>query len=211
MDVVTIGVLGGTFDPIHQGHLALAESAQQTLALSKLLFVLAGDPPHKQDQPITLSEHRLHMLELALADQPKFEISLVDLNRPGPHYTVDTIILLRQAYDLSDQACFFIIGADSLLDLPTWYQPAHLLAQCRLAVAHRPGYQPDISVLARQFPMLPQRVTWLPMPQMPISATVLRQRIRVKQDIRGLVPRAVAEYIQEKCLYYDECKGWFSL
>ena len=138
-----LGIFGGTFDPIHHGHLVAAEAARHRLALDRVLFVPAGRPPHKPDRPIADAGHRLRMLELAIAAKTYFAISHVDLERPGPHYTTDTVQLLRHQYNLSPDECFFIIGGDSLVDLPTWYHASELITLCRLAVSHRPGYRPS--------------------------------------------------------------------
>ena len=195
------GVLGGTFDPIHNGHLWLAEAARDSLALDKVLFVPAGEPPHKCGRRIAPAPHRAQMVALALKDHPHFEMSRVDLDRPGPHYSVDMLTRLRAGYQLSADDCFFIIGADSLMDLPTWYSSRRLLELCRLAVAHRSGYQPDLSDLRAQLPRLPQRIVWIELPGIHISATALRAAVAQSKSIDTLTPPAVVRYIRKKGLY----------
>jgi len=201
MDVVKLGILGGTFDPIHNGHLALAQSVQQALKLDQVLFAPAGEPPHKRGMPITPALQRLKMVELALAGQPGFAVSRVDLDRPGPHYTVETVALLRAEYHLAAEACFFIIGSDSLAALPTWHEPERLLSLCRLAVIHRPGYRPRLTDLAALWPNLSAKITWVEMPTNFISSTRLRRQIEWGEDVTGLIPPAVLAYIRQLGLY----------
>jgi nicotinate-nucleotide adenylyltransferase len=198
------GVLGGTFDPIHNGHLWLAEAVRDSLALNKVLFVPAGEPPHKRGRRIAPASHRAQMVALALKDHPHFEMSRIDLDRPGPHYSVDMLTRLRADYQLSADDCFFIIGADSLIDLPIWHSAQQLLELCRLAVAHRPGYQPDLSDLKAQLPRLPQRIVWIELPGIPISATALRAAVAQGESIDALTPPAVVRYIRQMGLYKEK-------
>ncbi len=199
--MVRVGVLGGTFDPVHNGHLAVAETVFHALHLQRILFVPAGEPPHKTSRRITPIAHRVQMVSLAIADRPEFALSLIDVARPGPHYSVDTVRLARQAHQASKDDCFFVTGADALIDLPDWHLPQQLLSLCRLAVAHRPGYQPDIAALSRRLPLLPERIVWVEMPGIPISATAVRAGVKRKQSIAGVVPAAVADYIAAQNLY----------
>jgi len=204
VDVVRLGILGGTFDPIHQGHLSLAQSAYQALALDKILFVPAGDPPHKQDRQLIAAHHRLNMVKLAVEGQPHFEISRVDLDRPGPHYTVDMVTHLRADYGVAADDCFLIIGTDSLIDLPTWHAPQRLLSLCWLAVIHRPGYRPNLDDLASQLPGLRQSITWVEMPADPVSSSQLRRQLAHSghdRQTREEIPEAVWTYIQQMGLY----------
>jgi nicotinate-nucleotide adenylyltransferase len=196
-----VGILGGTFDPIHLGHLLMAESAREILELRQVLFVPAGDPPHKQELPITPACHRQAMVELALAHNPFFELSPVDLDRSGPHYSTETVQLLQKQYDLPPELCYFIIGSDSLQDLPTWHRPAELIKICRLAVARRPGSLPDLTSLEASLPGLSDQLTWVEMPLVGISASDIRARARAGQSIRYQVPDGVGEYIQKHQLY----------
>jgi nicotinate-nucleotide adenylyltransferase len=199
--VVKLGVLGGTFDPIHNDHLAIARRAYEVLGLDQVLLVPAGTPPHKANRSVTAAEHRLKMVELAIAADPCLAVSTVDVDRPGPHYSCDTVDLLRAQYQLQTETCFFIIGSDSLIDLPTWHAPEKLLALCYLAVIRRPGYQVDISDLAARLPPAQQRLVWVEMAPNSISATLLRRQLRQGQSVEGLLPPAVLTYIQTQELY----------
>jgi nicotinate-nucleotide adenylyltransferase len=195
------GILGGTFDPIHMGHLLLAETAREALELQRVLFVPVADPPHKQQRHITPAHHRQAMVELALKGNSRFELCLVDLERPGPHYSTDMVRLVRKRFDIGPDACYFIIGGDSLQDLPGWHRPEELITRCRLAVVHRPGYQPDISVLAAKLPELGRRLVWVETPVVGISASDIRTRVQRGQSIRYQVPEKVREYIKTHQLF----------
>jgi nicotinate-nucleotide adenylyltransferase len=196
-----VGILGGTFDPIHLGHLLMAESARETLDLRQVLFVPAGDPPHKQELPITPACHRQAMVELALAHNPYFQLCSVDLDRSGPHYSTETVQLIQKRHDLPPELCYFIIGSDSLQDLPTWHRPTELIKICHLAVARRPGASPDLTSLEASLPGLNDQLTWVEMPLVGISASDIRARVRAGQSIRYHVPDEVRKYIQEHQLY----------
>jgi nicotinate-nucleotide adenylyltransferase len=198
---VRLGILGGTFDPIHFGHLLAAEEARVALHLNQVLLVPAGDPPHKPDEAVSPAAHRLAMIRLAIADNSALAISTMDLDRPGPHFSVDTIHLLRQEWGTDAQDTFFIMGADSLSQLPTWHQPERLIELCRLAVAARPGYRADLGGLEAALPGLKGRVDWLEMPVLDISSSDLRRRIEEGRSIRYQTPAAVAEYVAEHGLY----------
>ena len=195
-----LGILGGTFDPVHHGHLLAASEAHHQLSLDLVLFVPTGAPPHKREQPISAAEHRLRMLDLATADCAYFAVSRIDVDRPGPCYTVDTLELLRVEWG-PDPTFFFIEGADSLADLLTWYRPRRILELCRLAVVERPGTEIDLDRLAQRLPGLQARLHWIQMPLLEISSRDLRKRVRTGQPISYLVPRAVEAYIMEHGLY----------
>jgi nicotinate-nucleotide adenylyltransferase len=200
-----LGVLGGTFDPIHLGHLLMAETAREMLGLSQVLFVPAGDPPHKQGVEKTPAFHRRAMIELAIAGNPAFVLSRVDLERPGPHYTIDTVRLIRAQYRLSAEACFLIMGGDSLVDLPTWHNAPELITLCRLAVAHRPGFRPDLTSLAGVLPALDARLDWVEMPLIGVSSRDIRAGVRAGKSIRYQVAEGVRQYIEREGLYQS---GW---
>lgn len=205
-----IGLLGGTFDPVHYAHLAIAEEVYVALKLTRVLFVLAGQPPHKQGETITPVQQRLAMLEMAIAGNAHFALSLVDVQRDGPSYTVDTLRLLRQEWGARAEF-FFIIGGDSLEDLPDWYKPAEILAQTRLVALMRPGYT-EISDerrarLEARLPALKQRLIVLEGPRMDISSTELRRRVASGRPIRYQVPEAVEAYILKEGLYRDNNQG----
>jgi nicotinate-nucleotide adenylyltransferase len=195
-----LGILGGTFDPVHHAHLVAAQEARHQLELDRVLFVPAGAPPHKPNRPLSPARHRLRMLELATADQPHFAISRVDLDRPGPCYTVDTLALLRSEWGPTP-TFFFIEGTDSLVDIPTWYQPQRLLDLCELVVVKRVGVELDLPQLERQLPGITSRIHWVQMPLLEISSTSLRARVRAGRPISYLVPPAVEAYIREHGLY----------
>ena len=195
-----VGVLGGTFDPIHIGHLILAEEAHYQLHLDALYLLPAGDPPHKQAQSITPVQHRLRMLELAIADIDYAHVSLIDVNRPGPHYTVDTIQLLLA--ELGPQAnIYFLMGMDSLRDLPTWHKPQWLVDNCRLVALSRPNVAIDWPALEAALPGIHNRVSILEMPELEIASTTLRARVQRGEPIRFQVPQGVEVYITEHVLY----------
>jgi nicotinate-nucleotide adenylyltransferase len=196
-----LGVLGGTFDPIHYGHLMAAEVARSTLLLDRILFAPVESPPHKRGNEISPTSHRLKMISLAIAENPGFSLSLVDIERPVPQYSVDTVRLLREEWGTDADNTFFIIGGDSLEQMLTWYQPEALIRQCRLAVVPRPDFGPDLAELERALPGLSQRVSWVDMPVVGISATDLRRRVRARQSIRYQTPECVAHYIAAHQLY----------
>lgn len=199
-----LALLGGTFDPIHLGHLLLAEVARDQLRLDRVLFVPAGDPPHKQERLKSAACHRWAMTGLAISANECFELSPVDLERPGPHYSTDTVRLIRSSHGVSSEDCFFVVGGDSLEDLPAWHHPAELIRLCRLAVAPRPDYRPDVAELERHLPGLSARLDWLPMPALGISATDIRLRVREGRTIRYQVPESVQQYIEQHGLYRGE-------
>ena len=202
-----LGVLGGTFDPIHFGHLLAAEVARESLRLDQVLFVPAALPPHKQHIPLLPVAHRVAMVQLAIADNPHFALSMVDVERPGPHYTVETIRLLRQHYATNAEETFLIIGADSLTQLPTWHEPGQLMPLCRLAVVTRPHYAVDLSALERVLPGLTQRLDWIEMPALDISSSDLQRRVREGRSIRYQTPDAVVRYIATHHLYHTN-EAW---
>jgi nicotinate-nucleotide adenylyltransferase len=203
-DVQRFGLLGGTFDPIHYGHLVIAEEVRTGLELAEMVFVPAGQPPHKPGKTITEARYRLAMLELAIASNSHFSISTVEIERPGPSYTVDTLRLLHEQWG-EETEIYFVIGWDSLEELPTWYNPEGMLEQVtHLVAVHRPGY---IEVpgyrdqLEERLPGLKQRLLTMPAPQLEISATDLRQRVAEGRPIKYQTPEAVEQYIIEYRLY----------
>ena len=197
--VLRLGVLGGTFDPPHYGHLALAENGRVQLRLDRVLFVPARQPPHKPSRPITPAHHRVAMVEAAIADNPAFLLSRVDLDRTGPHYTVETLALLQQEYPGAE--LYFLMGGDSLAEFLTWRDPAGIVRQARLGVMRRPGYEPDLAALERMVPGIRERLVWLDVPRLDISASDLRRRVREGLPLRYLVPPTVEAYIRRQHLY----------
>ncbi len=197
-----IGVLGGTFDPPHNGHLAIAQEALTRLGLSQVVFAPTRQPPHKLGNPITPIEHRLEMVRLAIAANPRFILSRVDVDREGPTYTVDTIRLLRQQWGEGIDL-YFIMGLDSLANILTWHAPDQLIQLCQFAVFNRPGFTVDLNALDAKLPGLRARVIMLSSPALDIAASDLQQRVRAGQSIRRLVPAAVAAYIAKHQLYLN--------
>lgn len=194
------GVLGGTFDPPHKGHLELAKAARRELNLERVLWVLTPTPPHKRERAIAPLEHRLAMLQLLLRDEPAFEISRVEIERPGPHYAVDTLRLLAQQFP--EARLVYIMGGDSLRDLPLWRQAREIVALChRLAVLPRPGATMDLEELERRLPGLRARLYFLNAPQMEISSTEIRRRLAQGEAVGDLVPAPVWRYIRRHRLY----------
>jgi len=198
-----LGIFGGTFDPPHLGHLILAETAADTLRLDRVLFVPAADPPHKAATSIrTTADHRLAMVQLAIKDNPRFAISRVDLDRPGPHYSADMLRLLSAEHP--NTALFFLIGADSLADLPTWSRPREVFELACLGVMRRPGVEPDVFALEDQLPGLRRRMVWIDAPYIDISASDLARRIATGRSVRYQIPDSVCQYIEQHALYRNE-------
>ena len=196
-----IGVLGGTFDPIHYGHLAAAEQAIARLKLAEVVFMPVGQPWLKREQRISPSEHRLQMVRLAIADKPYFKLSAMEIERAGPSYTVDTMAELRSQLGAGDEL-FFILGWGSLAELPHWREPARLIQLCRLVAVTRPGSPtPDLEALESTIPGISQQVILLDKPRIDISASAVRERVARGEPIRRLVPESVAEYITQHRLY----------
>jgi len=195
------GVLGGTFDPIHNGHLIVAEEVRAGLDLAEVLFVPAGQPWLNKSTFISPVKHRLEMLRLALADKPYFKLSNMEIERAGPTYTVDTIAELKAQLGGRDEL-FFILGWDSLAMLPKWRQPSRLITMCHLVVVPRPGYPlPDLHALEASIPGLSRRVTLMEKPEIDISASVIRDRVARGLSVCHLVPEPVDEYIRQHKLY----------
>ena len=195
-----IGILGGTFDPPHLGHLLIADQARERLGLEQVYFVPAPEPPHKQGEPVSPFSDRVAMLRRALAGYPFFAISLVEANRAGPSYTTDTLRRLHLDFR-SGTKFFFIMGSDSLEDLPTWHEPRELVKLARLAVLRRPGHPVDLEALEKQVPGIRSSVVVVPAPELTISSTEIQARVCAGRPIDDLVPPGVAEYIREHRLY----------
>lgn len=195
-----VGLLGGSFDPPHIGHLILAEEARDQLRLDKVLFAPAGQQPLKSGQAVTAVEDRVRMTELAIASNPHFELSRGDVDRPGPHYTVDLVKLI--AAQLPPQSeLFFLMGFDSLADLTRWHKPDQLIRSARLVALTRPDVRVDWDALETSLPGVRERVRLLDMPELEIASRDLRERVRTGRSIRYMVPDAVVTYIKEKHLY----------
>ncbi len=190
-----IGILGGSFDPIHKGHLTLAQEAEKQFRLDKILFIPAPHPPHKtrtKDFPIARPEDRARMVELAIHQHPHWELSDIELKRPGISYTVNTLRELRKIHPPPDEF-FFIAGADSFLDLKNWKNPEEIMKLSEWIVAPRPGVE-----LPAQ---LPSRFHLLQMAPLAISASEMRKKIEKIDEISDWVPREVQDYMDQKKIY----------
>lgn len=201
---MNIGVLGGTFDPVHVGHLVVAEEARAKLELAEVLFVPAGEPWLKANNAISPAEHRLEMVRLAIAGKAHFKLSTMEIERAGPTYTVDTITELQTRLNVGDEL-FFILGWDNLNQLPQWHQPSRLIELCRLvAVPRVDSPTPDLGSLEAAIPGLSQRVILLDEPRIDVNASQIRERVARGLSISQLVPEAVERYIKQHRLYREE-------
>ena len=199
-----LAVLGGTFDPIHNGHLAVAGEVKDRLSADQVLFMPAGRPWLKEGSPITAAEHRIKMVRLAVADIPYCEVSTMEIDRAGATYTLDTLAELWKRLGSGDEL-FFILGWSSLSELPRWKEPARIIQLCKLVAVPRPGYpRPDVRALEGSIPGLTERVIILEGPQVDISASDIRERVAKGMSVSGLVPEVVERYIREKGLYRTE-------
>jgi nicotinate-nucleotide adenylyltransferase len=195
-----IGVMGGTFNPIHIGHLVTAEEALRQRTLDEVVFVPAGRPWQKEGVVVAPAEHRYLMTVIATATNPRFRVSRMELDRAGPTYTVDTLRELGR--ELGDVDLFFITGADAILEILSWKEPAEALALASFIAATRPGY--DLDRLVKELPAgMEDRVHVMEIPALAISSTDIRLRVRERRPIRYLVPEGVARYIEKTGLYRD--------
>jgi nicotinate-nucleotide adenylyltransferase len=198
---VNIGIIGGTFDPIHNGHILIAREVKARLKLAEVIFVPAGQPWMKSEKPITPAVHRLEMVRMAIAPYPYFKVSTMEVDRVGPTYTIDTILGIRAKLNAEDEV-YFILGWDSLVQFPRWRDAPRLIKMCRLTAVPRLGYTlPDLNSLEAKIPGLSGRVVLLDKPEIDISATDIRQRVAQGLSINHLVPRVVAIYIRKHRLY----------
>jgi nicotinate-nucleotide adenylyltransferase len=203
MSQTKIGLFGGTFDPPHIGHLILASEAVQQFGLARLLWMLAPAPPHKQDQPITPLLHRLEMLQRMIAGDPSFEISYLEINRPGPHYTIDTVRLLSQQEPNAD--IHLLLGGDSLRDLPTWRLCSNLVAEVsKIGVMRRPSDPFDMPALEAKIPGLTEKVAFIDAPLQDLASREIRRRVASGDVYRCYLHPAVSEYIETNHLYRGE-------
>jgi nicotinate-nucleotide adenylyltransferase len=200
----SIGVFGGTFDPIHNAHLAVAQAAADACALERVLFVPAARPPHKPDAVISAAADRVAMIELAIAGNDRFTLDRVELERAGPSYTVDTLETLHARGDTNVS---LILSAEAFRQLPTWRDPRRIVELARLIVAPRDGYADADPVLAQErLPELAGRVTVLDWPRLHLSGSELRERVATGGSLRYLVPDAVAAYIGDHGLYRNQLR-----
>lgn len=195
------GILGGTFDPIHTGHLILAQEVLWRLGLDEVWFVPTGEPWMKRGQRLTSKEHRKAMVQLAIETNERFRLSTIEMDRPGETYTVDTLEELR-AGDMRDDDVLFIMGVDTLNSMHRWKAPERILELAQLVVALRPGHGPlDLKTLEAIDPTIGERLMTVHLPLIEISGTELRRRATAGEPYRYLVPDAVGEYIEEHELY----------
>lgn len=198
-----IGVLGGTFDPIHLGHLIVAEDLREKLGLSEVLFIPAGRPWLKLQEEKTVSavEHRLAMVRLAVASNPYFQVSTMEIERPGPSYSIDTVLELKAKLGARAEL-YFIVGPDALAELPRWKEPARLVELCQVVGIGRPGYaRANLRKLEHSVPGASRRIMLVEVPKINVSSTDIRKRVTRGLSIRYLVPEAVERYIEEHGLY----------
>jgi nicotinate-nucleotide adenylyltransferase len=196
----SIGIFGGTFDPPHLGHLILAAEALSQLQLTRVLWVLTPQPPHKPERPITSFPHRLEMLKRTIGTAPGFELSTIEIDRPGPHYTIDTIDLLQARFPSA--RLVLLIGGDSLRDLPAWNRPDELITAVNaLGIMRRPGDEIDLQTLEGSLPGLSAKVRFVNAPLLEISSSSIRQRIASGGHFRYYLSSAVYDYIQQINLY----------
>lgn len=197
-----VGIFGGTFDPPHMGHLILASEALDQLKLDRILWVVTADPPHKQDQSISPVTDRISLVRAALKGNPAFEISRVEIDRPGPHYALDSVKILKDQYP--EDELIYLIGADSLRDLPTWHKPDELIAEVAgLGVMRRPGVEIALSDLEARFPNLAAKIAYIDTPLVEISSSEIRERVAESRPFRYFVPFDVYELIEKRQLYQN--------
>lgn len=198
------GILGGTFDPVHNAHMIIAGVALNQLELDEVLFIPTSHTPLKEDTVITPIEHRVKMLELALAANPFFRLSMIEIERAGISYTVDTIAGLKESRG-DDSELYFITGLDSLGTLTRWKEPDSIIKMCRLVTVRRPGYEvPDMEKLEKDIPGIAENLIIIGEPAPDISATDIRKRIAAGLPVSDLVPIPVERYIRENGLYKNK-------
>ena len=199
-----VGVLGGTFDPIHLGHLKIAEEVRLKLDLERVLFIPTGQPRLRTDKYLSPVADRLRMVELATSDNPYFQVCDNETRRGGPTYTVDTLIELRGSLG-TDASLYFIVGVDILRQFHDWKEPERVLELCNVVVVTRPGHEDfDWPAWLVTFPQAADRLTRLDTTMVDISGTEIRRRSGQGKSVRKLVPASVAEYIQERNLYTQQ-------
>ena len=194
-DLPRLGVFGGTFDPIHNGHLIVAQDVLEKLHLAQVLFLLSARPPHKNSAATASWQDRLGMLRIALKGNPRFQASDIEIKRAGPSYTAETMDQLQARYG-SKYHVLFVMGADNIFDVFTWHEPERLLTSRSLVVVPRPGC--DLRDLD---PGVAEKVTLVQTPLIEISSSEIRQRVREGRSIKYLVPKEVATYIHRQRLY----------
>ena len=201
LSLPAVGVMGGTFNPIHIGHLVTAEEALYAFALREVIFVPAGRPWQKDRTGVAEAEHRYLMTVIATASNPRFRVSRMEIDRTGPTYTVQTLRALRA--ELGDVELYFITGADAILQILTWKDPEEVLAEARFIAATRPGY--DLDRLEKELPEgFGERVHILEIPARAVSSTDVRRRVAAGRPVRYLLPEGVARYVEKAGLYRED-------
>ncbi|MCO1600896.1 nicotinate-nucleotide adenylyltransferase [Desulfosporosinus nitroreducens] len=198
-----LGIMGGTFDPIHYGHLVAAEMARAEFKLSKVLFIPTGTPPHKDRKDISAAEMRYEMVKLAIQDNSAFDISRVEIEREGPSYTVETLRVLRR--DWPEHELYFITGSDALLEIFSWREAEEIFRLIQYIGAARPGFDASDFFLKVQHehPETQGKIHYLEVPALAISSTDIRARVRRREPIRYLLPETVRLYLEQHRLYAD--------
>ncbi|MBN2167973.1 MAG: nicotinate-nucleotide adenylyltransferase [Actinobacteria bacterium] len=197
--------MGGTFDPVHIGHLVIAEEARDSFELEKVIFVPSARPPHKGGISYAPAEDRLEMVQLATRDNYFLEASDIEIKRKGLSFTIDTLHKLRELYG-RDSELFFITGTDAIIEIPTWKEPVELLSESKFIVATRPGYSLEelhdsISYMSESHEIVKKRIFPMESPGLEVSSTSIRERISKGRPFRYLLPEAVWKYIEDKGLY----------
>ena len=201
---MNIGVLGGTFDPIHNGHITIAEESRKQLDLDEVVLVPAGQPLLKENSTVLAAAHRVQMIQLVITTRPFLKLSVVEIEQEGPAYTVDTLGKLREQRARDDQL-FLILGWDNLARFAQWREPSRIIELCRLvAVPRRGGMLADLQVLESAVPGLTQRLVILDIPVIDISATEIRNRVARGLPVDHLVPEPVDQYIKQHKLYLND-------
>ncbi len=196
-----LGIMGGTFDPVHYGHLVAAEGARHSFSLEKVIFVPAGKPPHKHGHAASAPRIRYKMTCLAIASNPFFSSSTIEVERPGPSYTIDTVRTMMRLYPA--KSIYFITGTDAIAEIFSWKDAGSLLSMCNFVAAARPGY--CFKALNKKLGSLPnslkQNISFMEVPALDISSTDIRQRVREGKPIKYLLPESVEDYILKNNLY----------
>lgn len=196
-----LGIMGGTFDPIHYGHLVAAESARIELDLDKVLFIPTGIPPHKIERQVTDANLRFEMVEMSIRNNQNFKVSRLEIEREGPTYTIDTLRILQELFP--EQELYFITGTDALRELLTWKKPEEIIKLARIVGASRPGYDSHdlLTKINRKYPFTKDRISQLEVPALAISSTDIRARVQNHKSIRYLLPDEVRLFIKKNNLY----------
>ncbi|MCL2388026.1 MAG: nicotinate-nucleotide adenylyltransferase, partial [Defluviitaleaceae bacterium] len=201
-----LAVMGGTFDPIHRGHLAVAEAVMHEFKPRRVLFIPGGQPPHKPDQPVTEGEHRYKMTLSAICEYPAFDVSRMEVSRTGPSYTVDTILALREICPKSCEI-YFIIGADALMEILSWHGAEELLKLCQFVAVYRPGYELDEDFIENLRQKYGAVIHVLEGPSLEISGTAIRENFTTGRPVGGLMPRVAEDYARKHGLYQTQGTG----